>query len=147
MTEIKLNVAGVGNDGGMLVRLDDVKSIFQSQQERIAELEKERDDYKTGNIEAKEFIQSHIRDPLTGHIYPRKAYCPMTELAIRDLEQQIKGVEDAKEFYSHKWSDEFVGVVVNIMKKGEGYIYPEGLSEYASQLRNQAKALKEQGDD
>ena len=40
MTEIKLNVAGVGNDGGMLVRLDDVKSVFQSQQERIAELER-----------------------------------------------------------------------------------------------------------
>ena len=39
MIEIKLNVAGVGNDGGMLVRLDDVKPIFQSQQERIAELE------------------------------------------------------------------------------------------------------------
>ena len=41
MNEIKLNVAGAGNDGGMLVRLDDVKSMFQSQQERIAELEAE----------------------------------------------------------------------------------------------------------
>ena len=61
---------------------------------RIAELEKERDDYKTGNIEAKEFIQAHIRDPLTGHEYPRKAYCPMTELAIRDLRQQAKGIHD-----------------------------------------------------
>ena len=67
------------------------------------------------------------------------------ERDARYLEQQAKGVEDAKEFYSHKWSDEFGGVVVNIMKKGEGYIYPEGLSEYASQLRNQAEELKEQG--
>ena len=40
MKEITLNVAGVGNDGGMLVRLDDVKDMFQSQAKRIAELER-----------------------------------------------------------------------------------------------------------
>ena len=68
--------------------------------------------------------------------------CRPSELAIRDLEQQAKGVEDAKEFYSHKWADEFESTVVNIMKNGDGYIYPEGLEEYASQLRNQAKSPK-----
>ena len=41
MSEITLNVANVGVDGGMLVRLDDVKGIFQSQAKRIAELEKD----------------------------------------------------------------------------------------------------------
>ena len=65
------------------------------------------------------------------------------EQSIRDLEQQAKGVENAKEYYSHKWDDEFESVTVNIMKKGEGYIYPEGLGEYSQILRNEAKALKD----
>ena len=74
--------------------LDKHRLEIEQKDKHITELEKERDDYRTGNIEAKEFIQSHIRDPLTGHVYPRKAYCPMTELAIRDLEQQAKGLTD-----------------------------------------------------
>ena len=44
MKELTLNVAGVGSDSSMLVRIDDVRPIFQSQLERIAELEKERDE-------------------------------------------------------------------------------------------------------
>jgi hypothetical protein len=98
-------------------------SVMISLQEDNLKLEKERDDYKAGNIEAKEFIQSHIRDPLTGHIYPRKAYCPMTELAIRDLEQQSKALNEYA--YSGK------------------PLTKRGLNIESIALSSQARALKE----
>ena len=39
MIEVEIKIAGVGNDGSMLVRIDDVKSVINSYQERIKELE------------------------------------------------------------------------------------------------------------
>ena len=39
MIEVEIKIAGVGNDGSILVRIDDVKSVINSYQERIKELE------------------------------------------------------------------------------------------------------------
>jgi hypothetical protein len=96
-------------------------------------------------IELEAKLQTAQSDKLDAIAKERKRWGreDLAALEIRDLEQQAKGVEDAKEYYSHKWVDEFEDVTVNIMKKGEGYIYPEGLGEYSSELYNRAKALKE----
>ena len=114
----KTNVGGLPH-GSYIVT--DNSTVIAALNERIAELEKERDDAVIA-----------YNNCMTGN-----------QIHIRDLEQQAKGVENAKEYYSHKWDDEFESVTVSIMKKGMGYIYPEGLGEYSQILRNEAKALKE----
>ena len=65
-------------------------NVIINLESKIASLEKERDALKAANVECKEFIEGFIKDPIVG-IWPRPTYCPMTQLSIRDLEQQAKG--------------------------------------------------------
>jgi hypothetical protein len=139
--------------------------MLMSQENKIAELEKEvitlaRPAFKTSDIQLARIAELekgkdelNIQIEVLKHsdaeyygLYSELLFSPNEppeSLEAHNLEQQAKGVEDAKKYYSHKWVDEFEDVTVNIMKKGEGYIYPEGLGEYSSELYNQAKALKE----
>ena len=130
---------------------------LDSKESGLAELKKELEEMKARNtmlevdfdaaLSMAEELCETSNNPSTKIIFDsfvNDTSCE-TNLEAHNLEQQAKGVENAKEYYSHKWDDEFESVTVNIMKKGEGYIYPEGLGDYSEILRNQAKALKEQG--
>lgn len=56
-------------------------------------------------------------------------------VAVPDIDSIAGILEKAVDLYSHKWSDEFCDVTIDIMKKGMGFIYPEGLIEFAKQIR------------
>jgi hypothetical protein len=86
--------------------------------EKIAELEKEKAEY----VPVLAWIARECNQVDGGMLYRLKSY-----LAIRDLEQQAKGIEDFVEPY---------------VKHGKS-VYEHGLRR-AIALRNQAKALKEQ---
>ena len=127
----KTNVGGLPH-GSYIVT--DNSTVIAALNERIADLEKENE------------LLKHVEDIFNAS--PDLTFDCCKKLFTEDfqahnLEQQAKGVENAKEYYSHKWDDEFENVTVSIMKKGMGYIYPEGLGEYSQILRNEAKALKE----
>ena len=62
----------------------------------------------------------------------------LTNLTRLKAKWQAEALEEVAEMYGHKWQDEFTEVVVDIMRKGRGYIYPEGLTERAAELRRQA---------
>jgi hypothetical protein len=127
-----MSIIQIGMDTDKVER-DFTRAYMEKLTDRIAELEKERDYFKMSSAVNYGLYCELLFSPNE----------PPESLKAHNLEQQAKGVEDAKEYYSHKWVDEFEDVTVNIMKKGEGYIYPEGLGEYSSELYNQAKELKE----
>lgn len=57
-------------------------------------------------------------------------------VAVPSVEAFAAIIEKAVQLYSHKWSDEFCDVTIGIMKTGMGYIHPEGLIEFAKQIRS-----------
>jgi hypothetical protein len=134
----------------------ELKTYNEKQEKRIAELEKERDEAVFLAEQRRQFIVNGVELGYIPHptIEEDKAanltilMCGFDNshaMKAHDLRQRAKGVENAKEYYSHKWDDEVEKVTVSIMKKGMGYIYPEGLGEYSKILRNEAKALQGQG--
>ena len=71
--------------------------------------------------------------PLYAHPIPARQ---PQEVAVPSVEAFAAIIEKAVQLYSHKWSDEFCDVTIGIMKTGMGYIYPEGLIEFAKQIRS-----------
>jgi hypothetical protein len=61
---------------------------------KLQELEKERDELKLANTEAKTYIESEL-GPIFHNVYPHKTFNPKVHQAIRDLEQHDKGVDSA----------------------------------------------------
>ncbi|MGM0858609.1 MAG: hypothetical protein ACQEW0_16240 [Pseudomonadota bacterium] len=59
-------------------------------------------------------------------------------LGRRDKLNKAEALEDAAKLYAHPWKEEFSVVAVDLMRKGRGYIHPEGLLDYAEELRQQA---------
>lgn len=58
-------------------------------------------------------------------------------LKTQQSEVAARAVESAVKLYSHKWSndEELNRVGINILRRSDGYIFPEGLLEYAKQLQ------------
>lgn len=75
-------------------------------------------------------LLSDLREILTLRQEVERLKAQKTEVAAR-------AVESAVELYTHKWSndEELNKVGIDILRRGIGYIYPEGLLEYAKQLR------------
>jgi hypothetical protein len=59
---------------------------------------------------------------------------PVPAMPIQD--DIVKALELAVKLYCQKWNDEFAEVSTEIMKKGMGFIYPEGILEFAKQIKS-----------
>lgn len=69
------------------------------------------------------------------------ADAPETSLSRRDARMKAEALEEAVTLYGHEWNEEFAEVVTDIMRKGHGFIYPEGLLEFAAEYRRQAEGV------
>lgn len=62
-----------------------------------------------------------------------------TESSLAEV--RASAIEEAVELYTHKLdsTDEMNQVSIDIIKKGKGFIYPDGLLEHANKIRNGGK--------
>jgi len=66
---------------------------------------------------------------------PDKFYAaPVPAMTVQDY--IAAALELAVKLYSHKWNDELAEVNTEIMKKGMGFIHPEGIIEFARQIKS-----------
>ena len=110
---------------------------------KFQELEKERDELKEANTEAKEYIESEL-GPIFHSNWPHETYNPKLEQTKRDLEQQSKGAIDAWYFadmlFERRGLDSSNGNAFEVFNMVNSY-------SGKKKAEAKAKALKEQGSD
>lgn len=112
--------------------------------EEIEALKKERDELvaqcerlRAGMNQAIELLVTAIHEPeqiTEGEIHDLRTLereTPAASLA----HVRAEAIEEAVGLYAHKWSDELAGAAIDIMRGGQGYIYPEGLLDHAATIR------------